>query len=91
MKLVINVCFGGFDLPNEVMEELGYTYSDSLNIRGDLRLIKMVEEDPELFEAHHAKLKVVEIPAAATDYKIDDYDGAESVIYVLNGKIKYAS
>ena len=91
MKLVINCCYGGFDIPDEVLEELGYTYSDSPNLRGDLRLIKMVEENPKRFEAYHAKLKVVEIPDAATDYKIDDYDGMESVIYVLDGKIKYTS
>lgn len=91
MKLVINRCFGGFDLPDEVLEELGYTYFDTPNLRGDLRLIKMVEEDPKRFKGLGTSLKVVNIPDAATDYKIDEYDGAESVIYVLNGKINYAS
>lgn len=89
MKLVINTCYGGFDLPDEVLEELGYSNAGSINIRGDLRLIKMIEENPERLMCNFAKLEVVEIPDTATDYMIDDYDGMESVLYVLNGKIKY--
>ena len=36
-------------------------------------------------------LKVVEIPDENTDYYNDDYDGNERVVYVLNGKIHFAS
>lgn len=32
-------------------------------------------------------LIVVEIPDESTDYYIEDYDGVESVIYVVDGKI----
>lgn len=91
MKLVINTCYGGFDLQNEALEELGYTYSGDPNLRGDLRLIRMVEEDPKRFRGPVTSLKVVNIPSDATDYEINDYDGVESVIYVLDGKIKYIS
>lgn len=34
-------------------------------------------------------LRVVEIPDAATDYQIVQYDGSEMVIYCLDGKIHY--
>lgn len=89
MKLVVNSCYGGFNLPDEVLEELGYSHVDSINIRGDLRLIKMVEENPERLKCAFSRLEVVEIPSAATDYEIDDYDGIETVTYVLDGKIKH--
>ena len=36
----------------------------------------------------HTKLKVVEIPNIATDYLIEEYDGAEKVYYVVDGKIR---
>ena len=36
-----------------------------------------------------ARLKVVEIPDEATDWKIDEYDGSESLIYVVDGKIQH--
>lgn len=86
MKLVINRSYGAFNLPSGVAEELGYRNSWSENLRGDLRLVKMVEENEERFYS----LLVVEIPKEATDYKIVDYDGKESVIYVVNGKLHRA-
>lgn len=86
LKLVINRSYGGFSLPKGVAEELGYRYNGGDNIRGDRRLIKMVEENPDRFK----DLMVVEIPWNPSDYKIVDYDGKESVIYVVNGKLHRA-
>jgi hypothetical protein len=39
---------------------------------------------------HIGDLVVVEIPDNATDWNIEEYDGLETVIYVLNGRICYA-
>jgi len=93
MKLVINRCYGGFGVPKDVVKKLGYKdifdYNVDWNLRGDLRLIKMVEEDPMRFVDSCTELKVVEIPDNATDYEISDYDGLESVTYVVNGKIHH--
>ena len=93
MKLVINRCYGGFGVPKDVVKELGYKdifdYNVDWNLRGDLRLIKMVEEDPTRFVDCCTQLKVVEIPDNVTDYEISDYDGLESVTYVVNGKIHH--
>ena len=36
-----------------------------------------------------ARLKVVEIPDEATDWEIDEYDGSESIICVVDGKIRH--
>ena len=96
MKLIINRNYGGFYIPKRILKELGYKDcwdgDINWNMRGDLRLIKMVEENPKQFqeECFRPDLCVVEIPKEATDYKILEYDGAESVIYVLNGKIHNA-
>lgn len=94
MKLVVNRCYGGFGIPDDVAKELGYEdvydYDVNWNLRGDLRLIKMIEEDPKRFEDDCTELKVVEIPDNVTDYEIDEYDGVESVTYVVNGKIHHA-
>lgn len=37
-----------------------------------------------------AKLVVVDIPDEATDYIVQEYDGMESVIYVVDGIIYFA-
>lgn len=88
MKIVINECFGGFGLSEEAMNIL--KIDDDYGIdRADPALIKVVEELGDRASGCCAKLAVVEIPDEATDYDISEYDGAESVIYVVNGKIHY--
>ena len=95
MKLVVNRSYGSFYIPKHILKELGYKdcwdWDINWNMRGDLRLIKMVEENPKQFQedGFHPELCVIEIPKEATDYEILEYDGAESVIYVLNGKIHH--
>ena len=90
MKIVINSCFGGLSLSESCAQALGCdTYPDD-NIRTDARLIEMVEADAEFASGHCAKLQVVEIPDSATDYYINEYDGAEDIIYVVNGKLHWA-
>ena len=37
-----------------------------------------------------AKLKVIEIPDNATDWDVEDYDGIERIVYVVDGKLNYA-
>ena len=52
-------------------------------------LIEMVERDAGAANGRCAELKVVEIPDNATDWELDEYDGAESIIYVTDGKIHH--
>lgn len=92
MKVVINVNFGGFSLPQEVADKLGCgIYGGRIDENGDYteiertdpNLIKALEEYPSpIFP-----LCIVEIPENATDWRIDEYDGAENIIAVINGKI----
>lgn len=81
MKLVINGTYGGY----------GYGVADEFEA-----LVEKYEDDriaPELiaFVENHpddcGDLNVVEIPDESTDYLIDEYDGAETVYYVVGGKI----
>ena len=88
IKLVINRCFGGYGLSKEAEEMLtrkGKKYV--ADIRDSLELIQCVEELGDKANGSFAKLKIVEIPFESTDYLIDEYDGFESVVYVLNGKL----
>lgn len=81
MKLVINGTYGGF----------GYGVADEFDAlvekyecdRTAFELIAFVEKHPD----ECGDLEVIEIPDETTDYIINDYDGAETVYYVVNGKI----
>ena len=83
MLFVINNNYGGFELPEDYEAvKPDINYGDS---RTDPDLIDIVLSDD-----YDGDLDVVEIPDEATDYEIFEYDGAETVIYVKEGKIHYA-
>lgn len=83
MKYVINTAFGGYELPEDFCEMYGIEdrWDYDRGYRKDERLIKYVEEHPD------GDLEVVEIPDDATDWELTEYDGAESIIAVIDGKI----
>ena len=90
MKMVINKCFGSFELSDEALDELGVDYwGDDEDARKDSRLIELVEMNSEKASGYCAKLVVVEIPDEATDYYLDEFDGMEDIIYVLDGKLHW--
>ena len=82
MKMVINADYGGYGYG--VAEQ----YEDLVNgnDRFNAELIEFVETHPN----ECGDLVVINIPDEATDWELDEYDGWESVIYVLNGKIVHA-
>ena len=82
MKIVLNRNWGGFSLPKKFCEMYGYSKYDEIN-RTDSKLIAFVEKNPDEVK----DLKVIEIPDDNTDYMIDEYDGFESIIYVIDGKL----
>lgn len=85
MKYVINKAWGGFHLPTEYCDlcECGrYDYGEEE--RTDPTLIKIVEEGCD-----NPDLMVVEIPDNATDWELQEYDGWESIICVVDGKIRH--
>lgn len=89
MKLIINGCYGGFGVKDEVMERLGLTSQDSEETRMNPELIALIESGEDVNDCC-ANLVVVELPDDCTDYYIDEYDGLESVIYVVDGKLHWA-
>ena len=93
MKLVLNKCFGGFGISDSAAEILGideYAFYDFID-RDDENLISLInEKGSDFVSGPFARLEIVEIPDSYTDYTIDEYDGMERVIYVVNGKLHYA-
>ena len=94
MKVVINVCFGGFSVSKEVYERMdkewddyGYAFDDN---RTNPDLIAVIEElGSERASGSCAKLKVIDIPDNATDWEISEYDGSEEILCVIDGKIRH--
>lgn len=89
MKIVLNSCFGGFSVSQNVVRELGLKSEYHAN-RQDPRLIEMVEKDSKATSGWAASLRVVDIPEEATDWELTEYDGIEGIIYVLDGKLHHA-
>jgi hypothetical protein len=81
MKIVINGDFGGYGFG--VAEEYEDFVNQLVGERDDPELVAFVENHPDKC----GDLVVVVIPDTATDWEIDEYDGSESVTYVVNGKI----
>ena len=94
MKIVVNKCFGGFSLTEDVYKELGiewdeygYLRNEDLGIssdnymayRSDPNLINAIEKIGESNSGGWAsELEIVDIPDGI-EYTIDDYDGFETV------------
>ena len=86
MEFVINACFGGFSVKKSIAKVYGF---DPYCVeRDNEQLIELVKSGIDC-NGDCAELKVVNIPDNATDYEFDDYDGFESIIYVVDGKIHH--
>lgn len=86
MYVVYNAPYGGWCIPAEVAEKLNVSqYAETKEVRTSPVLIKWVREHPG------GDLALVRIPDAATDWVVWEYDGAETVFYVLDGKIRAAA
>lgn len=79
-KILVNTSFGGFALKDEYKDYVG---------REDEKLIALVEQSVDIGD-NYAEIGIAEIPDNATDYVIEEYDGKETVLYVVDGKIFYA-
>ena len=93
MRIVINTCFGGFCVPEALCEAEGLSRYDDIE-RTDTRLVNFVETHADANGRYCegcAELEVVEIPDTCTDWELSEYDGMESIIYVVDGKICHAS
>ena len=81
-KIVYNACFGGFGLSETAWEryrELGGQETDRRDInRADPVLVQVVEELGEEANTRFSELRIRDLPEG-TKYRIDEYDGNESV------------
>lgn len=85
-KIVINAPYGGFRLGSGFVKAYGLESPYTDVERDDKDLVEWVEAHPD----DNPDLRVVEIPDEATDYTINEYDGAEDVIMVIDGKLVWA-
>lgn len=88
MKYVINKDYGGFNVDESWLDDHNInldTFADEL--RAHPMIIEAIENGDEDIDGIGASLKVVEIPDNATDWELDEYDGWESIIAVVDGKI----
>ena len=88
MKFIINACYGGFGINSKWEAENCEKYCNG-DCRKCAKLIRAIEERENVDDGF-SKLTVVEFPDEATDYELLEYDGIESLLYVLDGKIRYA-
>ncbi len=87
MKVVINDCFGGFSINHEIAKK--YFDGEWYEIeRTNSTLINLIESGINCNDSD-SDLKVVVIPDEATDWRIVADDGAENVIYVIDGKMHF--
>ena len=85
-KIVINKCFGGFDLSEEAIElfkkKAGLDRREKVWVydlrRDDPALVETVQELGSKADGDCAKLKIVEIPDDVK-WMIEEYDGQEWV------------
>lgn len=85
-KIVYNACYGGFGLSQEAViryreitgAEAPY---DRAIERNDPALVQVVEELGSKANGSCADLCIAEVPAG-TRYRIDEYDGLESVMTI---------
>lgn len=87
MKIVVNKCYGGFSLSDEAFNALGLENRYDNIERTDKGLIALVEANPKGTNGYFADLVVVEIPDETTNWELNEYDGFESITYVVDGKL----
>lgn len=82
MKVVINTCYGGFSLTQQVYDELGLEWAKGdvgYAPRANPRLIAAIEKiGVEAASGECAELKIVDIPDDI-QWEIEEYDGMESI------------
>lgn len=87
MKIVVNRDYVGFGIKQKYVDALGYEWDWNVP-RTDSGLIELVERlGPTEIADVFADLEIVEIPDSASDWRIVEYNGAECVLYVLDGRI----
>jgi len=96
-KIVYNTCYGGFSLSEQAIKryvELGgelekHDSSGRRIDRADERLVNVIEELGKAANGKYANLAIAYVPKG-TQYRIDEYDGMESVLTIADYEWKTA-
>lgn len=90
MKVVINGCYGGFGVSEELMKrfdnKVDFYCPDEY--RTNEEFVALVEEMGIEASSKFSNLHVVEVPDEATDWMVEDYDGLERIVAVVGGRLK---
>jgi len=89
MKVVYNGCYGGFSISPEAVAryweikgtEASYDWYNRDVERDDPVLVQVVEELGERASGSFAKLLITDVPSG-TKWRIDEYDGHESIVTI---------
>lgn len=94
-EILVNKKYGGFGFSKEMKEELGKRLGEKIDWDDDyatnpeaVALVK--ERGSKWASGRFAKLEIVEIPDEATDWCLEENDGLEQIVYVVNGKLHWA-
>jgi len=90
MKLIINSCFGGFGVHPNILKKYDIQHRNKEDLRTNEKLIELIESGVNC-DTSYSRLVVKEIPDGVTDYYIEEYDGVETILYVLDGKIIFGN
>lgn len=94
MKVILNKCYGGFGIKDEIISSLvdkgllscDIDFYDADDVRYNTHLISMIEDGIDCGD-EYSELTVFTLPDDATDHMIEEYDGMETIYYVVDGKI----
>lgn len=90
MKIALNRKYGCFMLTEQQQTILENhpieNFIDEVDYRQNLRIDKLLIATLESTPCHDG-VRILEMPDNITDFKISDYDGFETVYYVVDGKI----
>ena len=89
MKVVLNRLYGGFSLSEEFCKAYPQfkRYGED---QDNQELIKCIEEfGINNAQGIDAEFEIFELPNETTDYYIDEYDGYNQLIYVVDGKLNF--
>ena len=91
MTVVVNDCFGGFRIPNEICDKLGVDTFDDIK-RDNPTLVNFVMSHGGRYgkPGDCTQLVAKALPDETTDWQVFEYDGLETLIYVVDGKIHTA-
>ena len=94
-KFLVNKCYGGFSFSEEMKKELGARLGCEIlwddDYATDPVAIDLFEErGSKWVSGRRAKLELVELPDETTDWCLEEYDGMEQIVYVVDGKLHWA-